>query len=119
MLPKYYRFHVMNNTGQTATKDDGAALSIRLSPWEFDVDGSLSYGTTITDNLGFDAAMTILDGASTEGDVQDNTVNKYLGLNGYFEAIHDLATASGQWDLYIESSDDNVNWPSEIGRAHV
>ena len=113
MLPKYYRFHVVNNTGQTATFNDGALLALRISPWKFTSAGAVEYGTTITDDAGFDAGETIADGAASEGGVNDNTSNLYVGLNGYFEATHDLDAAVGTWDLYIEGSDDNTNWPSD------
>ncbi len=111
MLPKYYRFHVVNKTEQTATLADGALFALRLSPWKFTSAGALVFGTTITDDLGQGA--TLVDGASSEGDVQDNTSNLLLGLNGYWEMTHDLDAAVGTWELYVETSDDNSNWPSD------
>jgi len=111
MLPKYYRFHVVNNTGQTATLADGALFALRLSPWKFDSANALVYGTAIADDLG--QAATLVNGASSEGDVQDNTSNLYLGLNAEWEMTHDLDAAVGTWDLYIEHSDDNSSWPSD------
>lgn len=113
MLPKYYRFRVVNNSGQTATFDSGALLALRLSPWKFDSDGVLVYGSVITDDLGFGAANTIVDGAGSEGGVQDNTTNLHIGLSGYFKATHDMDAADGNWALYAEGSDDNINWPSD------
>jgi len=111
MLPKYYRFHVVNNTGVTATLADGAVFALRASPWKFDSNGALDNGVTITDDLG--QAATLADGAASEGDVQDNTSNLYLGLNCTWTMTHDLDAAAGTWDLYIETSDDNTNWPSD------
>jgi hypothetical protein len=117
MLAKYYRFWAVNNTGQTMTfETDGvgnaAQLNLRILPWKY-VDGVLTYYDAITDDLGFSSG-TLTDGSSTEGDVQDNRTNLYQGAKCFFEAKHDHASASGTVDLYMEESDDNTNWPSDV-----
>lgn len=112
MLSKYWRLRGVNNTGQTMTYNDGARIAIRCCPWKLS-SGALVYGTTITDDLGLGAGETITDGSEVEGSVKDNTSNLYLGIKGYLEIIHDLATADGTFDLYLEESDDNSKWPSD------
>jgi len=112
MLPKYYRLRVLNSTDQTLTYDNAARVNVRMSPWKL-VSGALSYGTTITDDLGFDAGETIAAAGESEGDVQDNTSNLYWGINGFFEVIADADSTDGTVYLYLEESDDNTNWPSD------
>lgn len=112
MLPKYYRFRVLWDGDQTLTYDDGARLSLRLSPWKL-VSGVLTYGTTIIDDFGFGAGDTLVDDGEIEGSVNDNTSNLYWGINGYFEVTADLSSTDGTVYLYMESSDDNSNWPSD------
>jgi len=112
MLPKYYRLRVLNSTDQTLTYDNAARINVRMSPWKL-VSGAVSYGTTITDDLGFDAGETIAADGQSEGDVQDNTSNLYWGINGFFEVIADVSSTDGPVYLYLEESDDNSNWPSD------
>ncbi len=112
MLAKYWRLRVLNDTDQTLTYNDGARVNVRASPWKLS-SGNLSYGTTITDDIGFDAGETIAVDGESEGDVQDNTSNLYWGVNGFFEVIADLSSTDGTVYLYLEESDDNTNWPSD------
>lgn len=112
MLAKYWRLRVLNDTDQTLTYNDGARINVRASPWKLS-SGNLSYGTTITDDLGFDAGETIAADAESEGDVQDNTSNLYWGVNGFLEVIADLSSTDGTIYLYLEESDDSTNWPSD------
>lgn len=111
MLSKYWRLRVLNNTDQTLTYADGARINVRMSPWKL-VSGALSYGTTITDDMGFTTGTIAADGES-EGDVQDNTSNLYWSINGFVEVIADLSSTDGTVYLYLEESDDNTNWPSD------
>lgn len=112
MLAKYWRLRILNSTDQILTYDNAARVNARCSPWKL-VSGVLSYGTTIADDLGFDAGETIAADAESEGDVQDNTSNLYWGINGYFEVIADADSTDGTVYLYLEESDDNSNWPSD------
>jgi hypothetical protein len=109
-LAKYYRFWAVNNTGVTSTYASGARLNLRILPWKY-VDGVKTYYDVITDDLGFTTGE-IADGVSSEGDVQDNRTNLYQGAKCYFEHVANAA-ASGSYDLYMEESDDNANWPSD------
>lgn len=98
---------------QTLTYDNGARVAIRLSPWKLS-SGAVSYGTTITEDLGFSAGETIADEGEVEGSVNDNTSNLYWGIKGYFEMTADANSTDGNAYLHIEESDDNTNWPSDL-----
>lgn len=111
MLAKYYRLRMLNSTDQTLTYADAARVNVRLSPWKL-VSGALAYGTTITDAMGF-ITGTIVANAESEGDTQDNTTNKYWGINGFFEVIADANSTDGTVYLFMEVSDDDINWPSD------
>jgi len=108
MLAKYWRLRVLNSTDQTLTYADGARINVRAHPWKL-VSGVLTYGTVITDDMGF--STTLAAAGQSEGDVQTNT--DYWGINGYFEVIADLTSTDGTVYLYLEESDDNSNWPSD------
>lgn len=98
---------------QTLTYDNGARVAIRMPPWKL-VDGEVSYGTTITEDLGFGAGDTIADGGEAEGSVNDNTSDLYWGItSGIFELTADANSTDGTAYLYIEESDDNSTWPSD------
>ncbi len=114
MLAKYWRLHFYWEADQTLTYADGARVNVRSSPWKLTSSG-LSYGTTITDDMGFGSG-TIVNEGSSEGDVNDNrdTGTFYLGVKGFFEVIADLSSTDGSGYLYLEESDDNTNWPSDV-----
>ena len=119
MLGKYYRLRVHNQCGQTLTYNSGARVDIRIMPWKIS-SGDLSYGTVITDDLGFGTGNTIANGAGSEGDVQDNSTNLYMGGKGYFEVTTDSASSSGSISVYMEESDANgSDWPSDQADFNV
>ena len=98
---------------QTLSYDAGARIAIRLMPWKL-LAGVLTYGTVITEDLGFGAGETIV----TTGEVEqatptDNTTNLYWGIKGYFELTADVDSTDGTAYLFLEESDDNTNWPSD------
>lgn len=112
MLAKYFRLRVLNSTDQTLTYDNAARINVRMSPWKI-TSGALVYGTTIVDDMGFDAGENIAAAGQSEGDVHDNTSLLHLGINGFFEVIADVNSTDGIVYLYLEESDDNTNWPSD------
>jgi len=112
MLAKYWRLRLLWSADQTLTYNNGARIAIRCSPWEL-VSGTLAYGTVITEDLGFGAGETIADDGEVEGSVVDNTSNLYFGIKGYFEMTADADSTDGTAYLFVEESDDNVNWPSD------
>jgi len=114
MLSKYWRLHVVNNSDQTLTYADGARISVIMTPWKM-TSGAMAYGSNITDNTAFlNTGETLANsGASTEGTVQDNSSNLYIGVKGIFEITADLTSTDGDFVLYLEESPDNTNWPSD------
>ncbi len=112
MLAKYWRLRMLWVADQTLTFDNAARIAIRSLPWKLS-SGDLSYGTVITEDLGFSAGETIVNGGEVEGSVVDNTSNLYWGIKGYFEIIADVDSTDGTAYLFVEESDDNVNWPSD------
>lgn len=112
MLAKYWRLRLSWVADQTLTFDSGARIAIRLCPWKI-ASGNLSYGTTITEDLGFSAGETIVTTGQVEGTVVDNTTNLFWGVKGYFEMTADANSTDGTATLYLEESDDNTNWPSD------
>lgn len=112
MLPQYYNLRFINETGQTMTYNDGARIAIRLQEWKL-VSVGITYGTVITEAMGFTTDGTIADDGELEATVVNNSSNKYWGAFGTFEITHDLDAASGQCRLYFEGSDSNGNWPSD------
>ncbi|KKL99700.1 hypothetical protein LCGC14_1811810 [marine sediment metagenome] len=114
MLAKFWRMRFINETGQTMSYDGdshAARIAIRIMGWKIS-SGDLTYGTVITEDLGFSSG-TIADDGEVEGTVVDNSSNLFWGLNGTFEITHDLDAAVGQCRLFIEESDNNGNWPSD------
>lgn len=112
MLAKYWRLRMKWVADQTLTFDNGARIVIRSSPWEL-IAGTLTFGATITEDLGFSAGETIVTTGEVEGSVVDNTSNLYYGIKGYFEMTADADSTDGVAYLYLEESDDNANWPSD------
>lgn len=111
MLAKFWRLRMINETGQTMTYSGDARIAIRIMGWKMS-SGNLTYGTVITEDLGFSSG-TIADDGEVEGTVVDNSLNLFWGLNGTFEILHDLDAAVGKCRLYLEHSDNNGNWPSD------
>ena len=112
MLAKYWRLRLLWLADQTLTYNNAARIAIRSLPWKL-VSGALSYGTVITEDLGFGAGETIVTTGEVEGTVVDNTSNLYWGIKGYFEMTADATSTDGTAYLFLEESDDDVNWPSD------
>ena len=111
MLAKYSRLRMYWVADQTLTYANGARIAIRSLPWKL-LSGVLTYGTVITDDLGFTTG-TIVTTGQVEGTVIDNTVNLNWGIKGIFSMTADANSTDGSAYLYLEESDDNTNWPSD------
>lgn len=112
ILAKYWRYWFRQDTTETMDYDAGSRIAIRSMPWKL-ASGNLTYGTVITEDLVFGAGDTIVDGGITTSTVVDNSVNLFYGVNGTFEITHDHTNALGNCSLFVEFSDDDVNWPSQ------
>ena len=112
MLPAYWRLRVRNSTDQTLTYNEAARINVIVTPWKM-TSGAMAQGANISDDLGFDAGENIAANGESEGDVQTNTSNLYIGFTGIFQVIADVTSTDGTVDLYMEVSPDNTNWPSD------
>ncbi len=112
MLPAFYRLRFINETGQTMTHANAARISIRFQAWKILASGVTTYGTVVTEDCGFTTG-TIADNGEVETAVVDNTSDKFHGVFGTFEILHDVDAALGVCRLYLEFSDNNGNWPSD------
>ena len=113
MLAKYYRLRMQWVADQTLTYDNAARIAIRMLPWKL-VAGVLTYGTVVTEDLGFGAGETIVTTGEVEGSVVDNTSNLYWGVKGTFQLTADADSTDGTAYLFLEESDDNSTWPSDL-----
>jgi len=114
MLAKYYRLRMQWVADQTLTYDNAARIAIRMLPWKL-VAGVLTYGTVVTEDLGFGTGETIV----TTGEVEqatptDNTTDLYWGVKGTFKLTADVTSTDGTAYLFLEESDDNSTWPSDM-----
>lgn len=115
MLPKFYRFRILWEADQTLTYDNAARVELDVQPWKIDSNGALDYSiTVITDDFGFGAGDTIADDGQEESAVQDNTTNKGLGFDGTLKVIADQNSTDGTMTLFMERSDLDANWPSDL-----
>lgn len=115
MLPDFWRLRMINKTGQTMSYDGNshaARIAIRVRPWKL-VNGVLTRGDVIIEDLGFGASDTIADDGEVEGAVVDNSSDLFWHANGIFEVTHNLDAANGVCRLYWEGSDTDGNWPSD------
>ncbi len=114
MLPEFYRFRVLNSTDQTFTYDNAARIEVHITPWKM-TSGAMAQGALIEDTTALlDSGETLAAAAQTEGGVQDNTSNLYIGFTGLFYCIASANSTDGTMDLYLETSYDNSLWPSDL-----
>ena len=112
MLQRYWRLRGKWDGDQTLTYNNGARIDISMIPWKLS-SGDLSYGSEISEDLGFGSGDTIADDGEDEGSVVDNTSNLYWGINGTLDMIADQNSTDGTYYLYLEESPDNTVWPSD------
>ena len=108
MLPQFYKFVVVNNSGQTLTYNSNGRINLKSTAWFINTaTGKVTYTQLADDDLGFVAASTLANAAEIVGDVEiDNTTNKYLALQVQLEITHDEgAAADGTFDLYLSAGD--------------
>lgn len=114
MLAKYYRLRLRWVADQTLTYNNGARIAIQYNKWKL-VNGELVYSDQVTEDLGFSAGETI----ATAGQVEqatptDNSTDKYWGVKGTLKMTADANSTDGTAYLYLEESDDNTIWPSDM-----
>ena len=107
MLPQFYRFIAVNNTGQTLTYNNNGRLNLKMTAWKWDpTDGDVVYTQLSDDDFGFGAGDSTADGGEDPSSEIDNATNEYVGLQVQLEVTHDEGTlADGTYDLYIDGGD--------------
>ena len=119
MVPQFYRFVVVNNSGQLLTFNNNGRINVKNTAWILDPDtGKVTYTQLADDDLGFIAGQSLADGAEIVGDVEiNNTVNLYIGLQVQLEITHDEGTAivagNGGFSLYISAGDATGELPTD------
>lgn len=107
MIPRFYSFVVVNNSGQTLSYDANGRLNLKVTGFIIDPDtGKVTYSVLSDDDFGFGSTDTLSDGAELESTEIDNTSNLYTGLLVQLEVTHDEgAAADGRFDLYLSAGD--------------
>lgn len=107
MLPQFYRFIVVNNSGQTLTYNNNGRINLKMTAWIIDPStGEITYTQLSDDDLGFGAGDSTADGAEDKSSEIDNTANLYVGLEIQLEITHDEgAAADGTFDIYLDGGD--------------
>lgn len=113
MLPQFYRFRTLWTADQTLTYANAARVTIRVFPRKFDSSNALVYGTVITDNMNFTSG-TIVTTGQNESAVIDNTSNLHIEFTGLLKVIADVSGTDGTMTLFMEMSDTDGNWPSDL-----
>jgi hypothetical protein len=111
-LSKYFKLHIVNNTGATINFGTGAANNtfvIMGMPWKL-TSGALVYGTEAT--IFADPSSDLTNGSSTEGSEIDNSSNLNLGYFCRADLQTDNASA-GTVDIYVEYATATGVYPSD------
>lgn len=103
MLAPFYKFIVVNNSGQLISFDALGRIAVHVTAVHT-ASGKLVYTPQAEDDLGFIAAVTLADGAEIVGDNEiDNTANLFVNALVQLEITHDEGLAAdGVFDLYID-----------------
>jgi hypothetical protein len=114
MLPQFYKFITVNNSGQTLTFTEGARLNLKVTGWFITPStGKIDYTQLSDDNAGFPSG-TVVDGDEVLSTEIDNTSNLFLGLHVQLEVTHDEgAAADGTFVVFMEGGDATGELPSD------
>ncbi len=115
MLPQFYKFVLVNNSGSLLTFNNNGRLNLKMTAWIIDPStGKITYTPLSDDDFGFIAAGSLADGAEILSTEIDNTSNLYLGLQLQLEVTHDEgAAADGTFDLYRAGGDATGELPTD------
>lgn len=107
MLPKFYRFILVNNTGQTLTYDNNGRINVKMTGVYIDpASGLLSYNPLADDDCGFGAGDSTIDTGEDKTSEIDNSSNCYINALVQIEITHDEGTAAdGTYDVYFDGGD--------------
>jgi hypothetical protein len=108
VLPKTYRFQVLNGTGQTLAT---SAVTVKAVRWKFNTDGTVNYESSAATTVS-NSGSTITNGSYFNGTTQDNTAGGTGWLGGEFTMTVTAPTSSaGDVTLYLQVSyDGGTTW---------
>ncbi len=116
MLPQFYKFVVVNNSGQANVFSAGVAyMSLRVAEWYITPStGKVFYNQRTADDVNFTTGETNANGAEEISDEVDNSINKYLGAQVQLEVAHSAgAAADGTFDIYMASGSTSGTLPTD------
>lgn len=113
VLPRYYRFRVLNNCGQTISAGNVKVYGRRF---KFDSTGALSYESSETTI--YTSSGGITTGSYDNSSMVDNGTNLYVGGAFVFE-VTAPASASGNVILFFERSTDGTTRVDTAGVGDV
>ena len=115
MLPQFYKFIAVNNTGQTITYDNNGRLNLKITGMAWTPStGKVAYTQFTDDDFGFGAGDSTADAAEDLSTQYNNTGDLYFGLQVQLEVTHDEGTAAdGTYDLYIAGGDATGELPTD------
>ncbi len=104
MLPQFYRFIVVNNSGQTVTFNNLGRFNLKVTHlFITPATGKVDYTQQTDDDLSFIAGDSTADGSEEKSDEIDNTSNLFIGAQVQLEVTHDEGTlADGTFDVYLD-----------------
>lgn len=112
MLGKFYRIHVVNNSGQTVTGAEGGVIEVRITPVQMTPKtGKLFYGGVVVEDI---VGTATADGDDVKTAEQDNSTDLFPNALVALEVKHDEgAAADGTFDIYYESGAGASSLPSD------
>ena len=107
MLPRFYRFIIVNNSGQTMTYNDNARYNLLVTHWIITPStGLIAYTQDVDDDLSFAGGSSTADGGEDLSDEIDNTSNLFEGALVQLAATHDAGgLADGTFDIYLDGGE--------------
>ncbi len=115
MLNQYYRFHIVNNSGQTVTYDTaGGRIVLHVQPFYINPStGKIVYSGNSSIAV-LTGGNTVANGGFIKTAEQDNSSDLFLGALVSVEVKHDEgAAAEGTFDIYYESHLQSGFLPSD------
>lgn len=113
-LGQFYRFHVVNNSGQLVTFDSNGRVvlhyaQVNITPGT----GKIAYGSGDSVSM-ITAGQSVADGAFDKTAEIDNTSDLFPNALVSLEVTHDEgALADGRFDIFYESGIGTGDLPSD------
>ena len=114
MISQFFRFVIVNNSGQTLTYASGGRLALKIAGLRRDPITNDWIRTQLTESdCGFSTG-TLTDGSETPTDEISNAATRYESLEAQLEVTHDEGTAAdGTVDVYFAGGSATGELPSD------